>query len=578
MPELINDPISTNQRLDLLGLDSITPTTSEVLGATWDETIIRNPTPSLWRQFRRGQYQDGTTIGPNGEEQYVPAVPSKILSTDEANERFGIKDGAGKALLKFDADTPEPIAEELYKLKRDELARKDVMRRAQGGFGQGAAQFGVGLVASVLDPVNIASAFIPVVGEARYATMLAGAAGAGERALIRAGVGALEGGVGAAVVEPIVYGVAKSEQADYDMTDSMMNLAFGTVLGGGLHTSIGAVGDKITGRFARQIEAAPLEVKETALRSAVAAVAEGRPVRIDPLFRTDLMNTTSLTDVRASTAWRWQDPMNPRAEAGGLAEPGPPPGAPADRVLVPGPGQIRDGAVKTFASFEDAQRAADRSEARFGVALEPHQVGDEFVLRQAIDAQPLRNPDGTPMVFKTERAAERYLKQQGDDATVVPIRTPEGQRYTALRGASPDQVEAIRARPEAVEYGRGQDEGVAASNRGAAADAVRQQTEARESLRRMIADSVGAHHWIDDADMAAIRAVDERVNTPALANLSEAETALADVLGMIDNLNKTGHVTPEEIAHIAEVDALVKHAGETGKAADVAAMCMLRTA
>ena len=48
----------------------------------------------------------------------------------------------------------------------------------------------------VLDPVNVAMAFMPVVGEARYGRMLAAA---GEsvlgRAAVRAGVGAVEGGV-----------------------------------------------------------------------------------------------------------------------------------------------------------------------------------------------------------------------------------------------------------------------------------------------------------------------------------------------------------------------------------------------
>ena len=57
--------------------------------------------------------------------------------------------------------------------------------------------------------------------------------------------GAIEGFVGNALVEPIVYKVAKSEQADYDYQDSILNLVAGTVLGSGLHVGFGRVGDAI---------------------------------------------------------------------------------------------------------------------------------------------------------------------------------------------------------------------------------------------------------------------------------------------------------------------------------------------
>ncbi len=49
----------------------------------------------------------------------------------------------------------------------------------------------------------------------------------------RAVRGAVEGAVGASVLEPFIYGVAQKVQADYDLYDSFMNVGFGTVLGGG---------------------------------------------------------------------------------------------------------------------------------------------------------------------------------------------------------------------------------------------------------------------------------------------------------------------------------------------------------
>lgn len=102
-----------------------------------------------------------------------------------------------------------------------------------------------GLAASVIDPLNIASAFIPVVGPARYSNMLARAGGRAARAGVRLRVGALEGAVGAAIVEPLPLLAASQDQTDYDMGDSLLNVAFGTVLGGGLHATTGALFDRI---------------------------------------------------------------------------------------------------------------------------------------------------------------------------------------------------------------------------------------------------------------------------------------------------------------------------------------------
>ena len=78
-----------------------------------------------------------------------------------------------------------------------------------------------------------------------------------------------------AAVEPLVYGVAQSEQADYHMVDSLLNVTFGGVLGGGLHAIAGAIGD----RLARWRG----EDREAALRAAIAQLTEGRPVDVTPI-------------------------------------------------------------------------------------------------------------------------------------------------------------------------------------------------------------------------------------------------------------------------------------------------------
>ena len=108
----------------------------------------------------------------------------------------------------------------------------------RGLFGK-AGFFLSSLGTSFVDPVNIAASFVPVVGQARFANMVARAG------LLRAriGKGAIEGFVGNAAIEPLVYGVAKSEQADYGAYDAFINLTAGTLIGSTFHVGFGKLGD-----------------------------------------------------------------------------------------------------------------------------------------------------------------------------------------------------------------------------------------------------------------------------------------------------------------------------------------------
>ena len=123
--------------------------------------------------------------------------------------------------------------------KQAERERQSIIARGPQGFGVGVAKFAVGLGVSMLDPINVASAFIPVVGQARMAQMVA------QQGFTRArfAKGIREGAVGAAVVEPIVALAASQLQADYGLADSFLNITFGSILGGGLHVASGKLSD-----------------------------------------------------------------------------------------------------------------------------------------------------------------------------------------------------------------------------------------------------------------------------------------------------------------------------------------------
>ena len=139
------------------------------------------------------------------------------------------------------------------KKKKDERSRQSIIERGPKGFGVGALKFATGLGVSLFDPINIAASFIPVFGQARFAGLVA------RQGFTRARLakGVTEGAVGAAVVEPIVYGVAKEVQADYGLADSLLNITFGTILGGGLHVGAGKLKDlRTASKFKQRVKEA----------------------------------------------------------------------------------------------------------------------------------------------------------------------------------------------------------------------------------------------------------------------------------------------------------------------------------
>ena len=214
----------------------------EYMGEKFADMWDSNPVPSIDRQIELTEatygkvvYTGDAVFGLTAEIQ----PPSPPLEEEEQKRRFA--DAGLEAHLKPHKEyTPEAV-DILIDRKKTELARQDAIGRASNWY----APFGIvaGLGAAVLDPLNVASAFIPVVGEARLANMLGRRAGALGRAGVRAGVGAVDGVVGAALMEPFTASAKFQEQADYGMTDAMLNVGFGAFFGAGLHAGGGMIGD-----------------------------------------------------------------------------------------------------------------------------------------------------------------------------------------------------------------------------------------------------------------------------------------------------------------------------------------------
>lgn len=236
MVDVFVPEIEFNENRQNTYFDATKVGTLDVLGATLEETFYYNPTNAVDRflEMQFGQGRTGNILSP---EQYKT---SEYFREGFDLPEEGIKEGYAQ-LLAQNYDKRAAITQTLS--------------RSKGGFGLGAAQFGTMLLGSVLDPINVASAFIPVFPAARYAHLVKNLGLTKARAVR----GVVEGSVGAALVEPIVLGQAALEQDEnYNLLDSFLNVTIGGVLGGGLHVGFGKLSDTIERRSQKTKEQAVL--------------------------------------------------------------------------------------------------------------------------------------------------------------------------------------------------------------------------------------------------------------------------------------------------------------------------------
>ena len=251
IPDQVDEPGLRENYFDYTTAGSL-----DVLAKTFDETLYYNPLTSLGRM----------------NEYYWAKDSGKKLTQEEwSNSKFyreGIEVGedgiyTGAASL-------------LAERHDDRKARQIVLNRSKGGFALGAAQFGVGIVGSMLDPINIGASFVPVVRAAQFANLTQRYGRTGARIL----TGAAEGAVGGVLVEPLVLTAAYVEQdKDYTLYDSFLNVTIGAALGTGLHV--------IGGKWSDLLEQTRPDTREVLTRTSVAQLLDDRGVDVEPIAQAD---------------------------------------------------------------------------------------------------------------------------------------------------------------------------------------------------------------------------------------------------------------------------------------------------
>jgi len=227
--------LNINKTAQETGYDQYKTNLFESLGAVAKDNWNYNPVISLMTY--------GDTLEAEKESRLLNIEP---VDRNVLNERY--KDIG----LYFEQDEYQSVVNIMVDQKEKELERQSIIQRGpkgswnplDGGFYVGAAKLATGIGVSFLDPINIGVSFIPVFGQANFARVAAATSFRTAR-LTR---GAVEGAVGATLVEPLIYGVAQKVQADYDLVDSFMNIGFGSVIGGGLHVGAGKLKDIKTAR------------------------------------------------------------------------------------------------------------------------------------------------------------------------------------------------------------------------------------------------------------------------------------------------------------------------------------------
>lgn len=239
MPYFTEDPV----RADGLSILDAPVGVGEAVGAAFQQSLATSLTPLAIETGNLAEQEQGSYRYDYSRQDTVQvATPeTPLLSREQAESQ--VKD-SGLELDIPDGGIRQGALDLLLDRRRAERERSIILQGAPSA--AAPAVLLASFAAQAIDPINIAAAFVPVVGEARYTALLAQATGTAARLGVRAGVGAIEGAVGTAALEPAIYTLSQKLQDDYDITDSLTNIAFGTVLGGSLR----GVGGLIKDRFA----------------------------------------------------------------------------------------------------------------------------------------------------------------------------------------------------------------------------------------------------------------------------------------------------------------------------------------
>lgn len=281
------------------------PTLERAFGAYFGQSSTLG---AIQRQSERESQSARAPRQPEPYEMYNPTdegeeAPTPTLSADDINKLY-----APEGTTITDHPMPDGLGKLIGRQKQEEMDRENVLERFSASRSS-ATQFGVGLAAFLTDPLNLASSFVPGLGEETGAAAIARIGLTGKGLVAKTAARALTGATGAVAAQvPITglrYGLGLGQASDYDAYDAMKDIGFAAAGGAILHAGFGAAGDALRtratlpGNVAEAPAGAPpggdggpagpilnadAITRDAAMRSSVSQVVTGRPVDVSGVF------------------------------------------------------------------------------------------------------------------------------------------------------------------------------------------------------------------------------------------------------------------------------------------------------
>lgn len=549
MTSIIGSPIPARRALTI---ESYPTTRGEVFDAAVDEAFATNPQAAL----ENLQLQSEEFAAPRPYNRFEAATgivrpqrerPKELLSADEANSLYGDKG------LKFDAPVSAGYAKTLAEKKDAEFERNKIFARAPDGALTTATAFAGSFAGSAADPINIGAAFIPIVGEARYASMIAklGPRGA------RFAKGAIEGAIGTAAIEPLVYAGAQVPQYDYTGADSLLNIAIGTGLGGGLHFAGGEMADAWRGRKVQALAEtgdvpAPMNIAEAVdnlapeqradvLRTAIGQLAKGEEIDVAPIIkRAEEINTTK--QMRMTTHLARKETLDRVDTAlSDLIEQNP--GYKAWRKQAD---TIKEQGAAAESSQGDRKSRYEKKEKKPAEQAKLYREGFEDALLDAPDRRSTLND----FYIQGAKAGGEYRRKNPQPSL----------------GDKPIKIYArTTSRQQATEYNINPTEA-----------ALRSFRRKIEGVRQAGFADIGKPDFVTPKDPFVNEADNIIARTSAMPD--DLETSLKELDDLVAIERKAGTLTEAEIAALDAAGELGKQADTAGRALLAAATCIFRKA
>ncbi|CAB4166451.1 hypothetical protein UFOVP843_30 [uncultured Caudovirales phage] len=429
-----------------MGVDALESTAGQVAGAVAGSAWASNPSPRLVRAQQRGDmpFMD-PDMGAFGASE---TAPEPTLDPEDANKRYGLK-----GVLSFDKPVSEAVAKDLHDAHAAEMKRQDIIeRRGDGLMTSMVARGATSLAVALLDPLNLAIGFIPVVGEARGAAIVASAGSTAGRVAARGAIGAANGAAGTAMLEPLNIVLDRQEHNDWHMSEALRDIAFGGLIGGGLHIAA----RHPRGAISRRLDALAPEDRAAALQAGIAQHIDDGPVNVAPLIDTAELRSAyadrlaargdaPLGSYSAYTPEGLRVDLRPEVveassliashDAGGVVNPAFPHAEgmqPRDRTAAASQAQI----VEMASRFEP-ERLGPSSEASTGAPI----VNADHVVESGNGRiMALRRLYGDPALKPQADAYRAYLSARGHDVEGMTHPVLIGRRVTDL---SPEDTRAF---------------------------------------------------------------------------------------------------------------------------------------